>query len=222
MAKELESISECKNIKEAREFLCNEYNCDRNELAQMFDDHEIMRMINDEASMDSSVKFAISEQPEGLSIESKRQLEYVMECVLSSVNKHPEHSKYYDMISGEIYYVGRKVTHMGKRYSVVLEIENEVIITDSNKILSVSREEANIMAEEINSQEISELFKLSYECSINYKNIGICRFFELFVYIFDLDIKKFIKQIDKSLIEIIEISLRKYSKKDNLSLSFIK
>lgn len=212
--KNIDRIGKCKNIKEARAFLCEDMECTQEELKTYYDDNDIMRMIDDDNISDSQQQIVVSSRNNGISQESIDLTDLVIENIKFTVNVYKDNLRFYHMLTGDIYHVGRKVMSDGKRYVVSYhdKISDKVYLTDNSKFISVDVSETKLINENILFEEIGELFEETWK-NIDGK-INLASYLEIFSHIYDMDIKTFISRLNDDMKRSLNSHLKSYLMKN--------
>ena len=211
----MERISEANNIKEAIEFMCEEYGMTKLEVLETFSENDILHMMDTENVSENQIKLDVIKDDNNISYSSMQEINLVISCILTASNHNQDFIKYYSMISGDVFYIGRKVTFQGKRYTVFFSVGEKIYITDGNCNLCVTKEDINIIVEDFNNVEIINLFKLSHSFLNNKTKFSMCRFVEIFANMFDLNLTKFMKLAGDEINHIVIKELKKYSGNSN-------
>ena len=209
-------IGKCKSYKEAVKFLMEEHGCSKIEILQLYEENEVLRMIDDDNRSEISQPISISSRSEDLSAESKNVMNFIIDKIKFTVNKYKEHTRFYSMINGEIYYVGRKIIYDGKRYGVVHynETDNMLYLTDNMKFIKVHSSNVKIINENILFEEIGDLFEKTY--SVISDKINLATYLEIFSYIYNMEVTIFITRMNKDMKLILKNHLEAYLMKRNL------
>jgi len=220
--RKLNSLGEAKNIEEGIHFLMKEYNYTREEVLNCFHYNEIMNMIDLDNRSDNSINLSIIEESRGRSYSQRQEDNLVMDCILLSANKNPRYIKYYSMIIGDIFHVGRKVTYESKRYSVFFSNDTTVFLTDTTRIVLAPIEEVSIIMEDLNCPELFELFEFSFDIMKENRKFGISKYIDIFCQLFDLCINKLISSLSKYYKESLIDELGSYLENNKLSYDISK
>lgn len=212
--KNIDRIGKCKNIKEAKIFLMDEFGYTAKELSEIYEDNEIMRMIDDDSISDSQQQIVVSPRNSDISQESMNRMDMVIDHIKHTVNIHKEHLRFYHMLIGDIYHVGRKVMSDGKRYVVVYhdKICGKVHLTDNSKFICVNTADIKLMNENILYEEIGGLFEETWK-NLNNK-INLASYLEIFSYIYDMEITLFISRLNQDMKSSLNSHLKNYLMKD--------
>lgn len=212
--KNIDRIGKCKSLKEAKLFLIAEFGYSAMELSEIYEDNEIMRMIDDDNIADSQQQIVVSSRSPDISQESANRTEFVIENIKHAVNIHKEYLRFYNILVGEIYHVGRKVMSDGKRYVVVYhdKISDKVYLTDNSKFVSVKVSDVKLINENILFEEIGGLFEETWK--IVSGKINLASYLEIFSYIYDMDIKTFISRLNPEMKDSLNKHLKSYLMKN--------
>lgn len=216
--KDIDRIGKCKNLKEATQFLMAEYNYTQTELAQVYDNNEILRMIDDDNRAEMSQHLVFNVKDIGISNESAGKMDFVMDAIKFTINKQKDHFKFYHMISGEIFYIGRKVMYDCKRYSVVYhnKSKGKIYLTDNSRFISAMETNVKIINENILFEEIGGLFEGVYSNISD--EINFVSYLEIFSHIYDIELASFIVKLNVEMKETLKSSLKGYLTRNNLRL----
>lgn len=212
--KNIDRVGKCKNIKEAKEFLCSEFGYTMKELSSLYDDNDIMRMIDDDNISDTQQQIVVSTRSESISQESLDLMNFIIENIKFTVNIYKDNLRFYHILDGEIYHVGRKVMSDGKRYLVSYydKMSDVVYLTDNSRFISVKTSEIKLINENILFEEIKELFEETWN-NVNGK-INLASYLEVFSYIYDMDIKSLISNLNSDMKQILNVHLKNYLMKN--------
>jgi hypothetical protein len=199
--KNIDRIGKCKNIKEAKEFLCSEFGYTMKELSSLYDDNDIMRMVDDDNISDTQQQIVVSTRSESISQESLDLMNFIIENIKFTVNIYKDNLRFYHILDGEIYHVGRKVMSDGKRYLVSYydKMSDVVYLTDNSRFISVKTSEIKLFEETWNN--------------VNGK-INLASYLEVFSYIYDMDIKSLISNLNSDMKQILNVHLKNYLMKN--------
>lgn len=216
--KDIDRIGKCKNLKEAVQFLMLEYNYTQTELAQVYDSNEILRMIDDDNRAEMSQPLVFNPRDIGISTESAGKMDFVIDAIKFTINKQKDNFKFYHMIAGEIFYIGRKVMFDGKRYSVVYHNKNtsRVYLTDNSRFISAIESNVKIINENILFDEIGDLFEGVYSNISD--EINFISYLEIFSHIYDIELSTFIVKLNSDMKTTLKNSLKGYLTRNSLKL----
>lgn len=215
----MNGINRAKSLKEAKQILREDYGYSDYEIKTLFDDNMLMTMVDSLSYRDASRELSIDIESLSLSQEGESKMNIVINHIKKGVNINKSFMRYYHIINGNIFFIGREVIYDGRRYVIVFSHESTSYLTDNSRFIEVDHSEIKIINEKILFDKVKELFEIVYDLIRD--KMSIVSYIEIFSHIYDIDIPSMIGSMREDMRDKVIKHLTPHMEERNLDISSV-